>query len=289
MRRDNFVSHSSMRWFRKRFLSAFLGALFAGASVPAHSATLGTDDREYVSTAPGSIYSPIGKVIRQSLISSTETTGTLVDECHVLTAEHIFSGKRNPVGRHLLFVGAFRTPQETSSWGTVVAAGGVVNYRGTAAEMFNQLQRDWLLLRLTTCLGKTLGCADVSDMGGYYSGPVQNAGYPFDRQSYKGLTVDPSCRIVGNYVSLLAVMNNCASRRANSGGPIFRIVRDGGQARIQILAIENLAYDPMQPSPAVIVWLNGATSASAFLPSIKPFLTNRADVANGNLVLATKR
>src|SRR5437764_1126486 len=98
-------------------------ALLVTLAAPSHSAIFDRDDRHYVSTAQGSPYAPIGKVIHGTLIYQW-TTGVLVDECNVLTAQHNYGIGRTPIGRRLTFKAAMRTPQHVSTKGTVVAVGG---------------------------------------------------------------------------------------------------------------------------------------------------------------------
>src|SRR5437763_571513 len=95
-------------------------ALLTAIAVPSHSTIFDRDDRQYVSTAPGSPYAPIGRVIQRGLVYNKLSTGFLVDECNVLTSQSVFGNGQTPVGRRLTFKAAVGTPQQVSSKGTVI-------------------------------------------------------------------------------------------------------------------------------------------------------------------------
>ena len=91
------------------------------ASGPASGMIFDHDDRVTRSAVSGSPYAPIGLVWADKL-----ATGFLVDNCHVLTVQHVFSGEQSAIGRQALF-GALILDQGhwTASLGKVVAAGGL--------------------------------------------------------------------------------------------------------------------------------------------------------------------
>jgi hypothetical protein len=155
----------------------------------------------------------------------------------------------------------------------VVAAGRRFDKAGTAAGQLKRLGDDWLLLRLNTCLGKSLGHADIFDgpVPLYMTVHVEDAGYPIDRNSRKGLTIDPSCKFTG-WGGIAALMNDCAVKPGNSGGPIFRLAQIGGKQRLEIFAIETFGYDWSKPVTDDNRWYNAATPATTIGPLIRPFL-----------------
>src|SRR5437763_12216133 len=91
-------------------------ALLVTVAAPSQSAIFDRDDRQYVSTAQGSPYAPIGKVIHGTLIYHW-STGVLVDECNVLTSQDAYGTGQTPIGRRLNFKAAMGTPQQVSSRG----------------------------------------------------------------------------------------------------------------------------------------------------------------------------
>src|SRR5438270_1621974 len=180
---------------RTYHIRKFAGAaLLTTIAVPSQSAIFDRDDRQYVSTAQGSPYAPIGKVIHGTLIYHW-STGVLVDECNVLTSQDAYGIGRAPIGRRLNFKAAMGTPQQVSTKRTVVAVGGY-EPTYTVKERSALGVRDWLLLRLDKCVGASLGYATLKTgpYSPYEFQNVQSAGYPMRRHS-KDLTLDPACSI----------------------------------------------------------------------------------------------
>lgn len=237
-------------------------ALLATYSNTASAAIFDHDDREYVSTEPGTIFAPVGLVTRGVLIEHY-TTGTLIDECDVLTSQHIL-GKHPPVGSRLKFTAAVGSAQQVSSVGTVIVAGGY--------DRSQAVDDDWLLLRLDKCIGATLGYAKLRTVppGASELSAIESAGYPMDR-SRQRLTIDPSCRIRTALAE--AWLNDCATLRGNSGGPLFRISSSGGREQLEILAIQARGYIEPRAIRFNPGWENRATPVSIIAPAIAQFLT----------------
>ena len=251
--------------------SLLLAALICSfPSRPASAAIFDSDDRQFVSTVPGSPYSPIGLVRRR--FPGAYETGTLVDECHVLTSQHIFGDRRSPIGKRLTFTGAVGSKQQVSSGGTVVAAGGLENYR--AADQLREARgNDWLLLRLDACLGRILGYAKLHEgpATAFELKSVENAGYPMDRSRRSGLTVDPSCEI--RAIHTLVWLHDCATLQGNSGGPIFRLFIVGGMQQLEVFAIESAGIRQIRPIAYVPGWGNWATPVSMIMPNIQKLVS----------------
>jgi V8-like Glu-specific endopeptidase len=229
----------------------------------ADAAIFDKDDRRLVDTSPGSVYAPIG------LVSGAPRygTGTLIDRCHVLTAQHLFDSGKSPVGKRLTFVGAVGSKHPVKSGGTVVAAGGLERHR-LPAEQLEARGSDWLLIKLDTCLGETLNWAllsaktpDPAELT-----RMRSAGFPNDRQRRTGLTIDPACAI--RSVRPLVWLNDCAAMPGDSGGPIFRIVNSGGQQHLEVVAIQSAAIRSRRAIPLQPGWENQATPAWQIVPYI---------------------
>ncbi len=262
------------RALQQRFvLIVLLAGFFSSAAT---AAIFNADDRQYVSTAPGSPYSPIGIV--SGGWTGHYTTGTLIDECHVLTSQHIFGSQIFPVGRRLRFDGAVGTKQWLSSAGTVVAAGGFEKHQSSGDEGAARAS-DWLLLRLDTCLGSTLGFANLRTrvtMAGELI-HVQNAGYPVDKNRRSGLIIDPTCRISAVYA--LVWLNDCATLQGNSGGPIFRLTEASGRQQLEVYAIVSAGILGRKAMPFRQGWENQATPVSVILPHILAYISQSAVLA----------
>lgn len=254
-----------------RFASLLCAAI-AVASQGAGAAIFNRDDRLYVSTAPRSVYSPIGVVSHASLIASERATGILVDECSVLTSQHVASLTRSPIGKRVKFTGAADSASPLASRGTVIAAGHAERFRSTDQAALSQ-GHDWMLVRLDHCLGKSLGFARLSVTPG--NGDllhVQNAGYPIDRSIRKGVSVDPSCAVTGLYA--LVWLNDCAVLPGNSGGPVFRVGTENGSPVLLVYAIETAARSFSAPSQVTHGLENVATPVSMILPKIADLLSD---------------
>jgi V8-like Glu-specific endopeptidase len=238
------------------------------------------DDREYVSTAPGSPFSAVGLVTR-GLIVEHFATGTLVDECDVLTSQHIFGSQDSPVGKRANFTGAVGTTFQVSSGGTVIAFGGLERYRG-ASQQYQARAHDWLLLRLDQCLGATLGFAELRNWPAGSDGlsHVQSAGYPVGRHRRSGLTLDPSCEVRGTYEQVW--LNDCATSPGNSGGPVFRLDRSSQKPRLEVYAIQSAGFYERKAIPFRKGIENQATPVSAILPHIEAYLSGFSKTGRTN-------
>jgi V8-like Glu-specific endopeptidase len=232
------------------------------ASSPLRATIFDHDDRMTARADINGSYAPIGLVWADKL-----ATGFLVDNCHVLTVQHVFGQVQSPMGREVVF-GALIADQThwTWSWGKVIATGRME----LATDYDAARAADWALLKLRQCIGATIGYVTL------VSGPpddlpeLQSAGYPSDRKYVEGITIDPACRMHGARRGLW--LNDCAALEGNSGSPIFSQI--GGRSRLQVYAIQSAAYgyaDHSFPYDAHIA--NVATPVSAILPHIRKFLT----------------
>ena len=236
----------------------------------ATAAIFDSDDRQFVSTATGSPFSAVGLVSTGSIFGGY-MTGTLVDECHVLTSQHILPAEASPIGKRLKFTGALGTTDEVSTHGTVVAAGGYEKYQ-ESNQQYEARAHDWILLRLDTCVGATLGFAALRAFprGRDDLSHVESAGYPVGRKRRAGLTIDPLCRIRHSYA--LVWLNDCATLPGNSGGPIFELNTRSGKPQLEVYAIQSAGYYGRRAIPFRAGIENQATPVSAILPYIQPYL-----------------
>lgn len=236
-----------------------------------HATIFGPDDRAYVTPARGSAFSPVGLVGRGLLIERY-ATGTLIDDCDVLTSQHIFSSQASPVGGRLKFTAGLGTPDQMSSEGTVVAAGGRGKYPSTS-ERYEKVAHDWILVRLDKCLGARFGYAflkawprGVNDLS-----HLQSLGYPIDRNRLKGLTLDPSCEARGVYA--LVWLNDCAALPGSSGGPLFRLsTSKDGKSHMEIYAMQTAGFGKGANTSFWAANANQATPVAMILPYIQRYL-----------------
>ncbi len=227
------------------------------------------DDRMQVRTLPGSVYSPIGMAYGTG--KTKYATATLIDDCYALTSQHIFGKNHSPLGKRLYFAGGLSSKFQLKSAGTVIATGGMEKFQQPGSE-YQARARDWLLFRLDTCLGAVLGKANLVDQpaNGALAGAISNAGFPTDRKSNQGLTVDPSCTI--RSITPLVWLHDCATYVGNSGGPLFRVVQKGSGPQLEVYAIESGGWPKKGVYSYSLEYGNQATPASRILPYIKSFL-----------------
>ncbi len=247
--------------FKMRCCTVVAVAGLAGSGTAPHAAIFDIDDRRLVDTSPGSPFSPIGLILG----SKHYGTATLIDRCHALTARHLLDREGGPIGKRMTFVGAVGSKHPIKSDGTVIAAGELE--RG----QFRQLEArgaDWMLLKLDTCLGDTLGWGELVVKPSNVSEllHVQSAGFPSDTRRRRGLTIDPDCAILS--VRPLVWLNDCATLPGNSGGPIFRLIARAGRQHMEVLAIQTAAVRERRPVPLLPGWANQATPAWQILPYI---------------------
>lgn len=93
-------------------------------------------------------------------------------------------------------------------------------------------------MRLDECLGKELGHVDLtSETMGIHEAinlEARSAGFPFDR-SKKRLVVDPACRLRASWPGEWS--HDCATLPGDSGGPIFREVKNGSNVRLEVFGL----------------------------------------------------
>jgi len=245
--------------------TAIVGTLDVNSS---EAAIFNKDNRIAESTRLGSPYAAIGVVARGWPITRY-TTGTLISPCHVVTAQHLF-GQQPAIGRTVSFTAAIGSPDEMSSAGTVVAAGGYDEK--ASGELSDRVAHDWMVVKLDHCLGKVLGFAKlrvtISEVGELTA--ISSAGYPIDRSRRKGLTINPSCAV--RHIYALVWLNDCAALPGNSGGPIFRAVDAGGRRHLEIYAIQSRAYIYRGAIPFTEGYANIATPASMFAKEVEPLI-----------------
>lgn len=248
--------------------------LLAGLATPSHARIFDQDDRQYARPAEGSLYSPVGLVRQGSTWSVWRafTTGFLIDDCHVLTSQAVLGYGQAPFGKRLKFETAIGLPQHQSTGATVVAAGGIERHE-TPEERFHGRARSWLLLRLDRCIGVKVGHVTLKTgpFSPYEFRDLRSAGYPTHRSRERGLTVDPSCKVVASRGPIW--LNDCAAVKADSGDPIFRISDAGPRPRMEVYAMQAYATPQSKPMTLTPGYENHAVPMSLILPQIERYLS----------------
>lgn len=220
--------------------SAFPILAFLWLTIPmgaARALIFGADQRVTSAPAPGSLFGPVGIVYGTP--EAGYATAFLIDECHALTVQHAFGDRRSSKGRRIMFAAGIDGPPGSwrKSWAKVEADGGIENEPGPS---LHARTRDWALLRLDKCLGKTFGHVRLSPRLPGPEEAIGMAGYPGDRPLSEGLSIDFKCNVRGS--RSLAMLHDCAALPGNSGSPLFRIVEQGGVPVLEVFAIAEAAH-----------------------------------------------
>jgi len=257
-----------------RIHSLAVAAIIGLGATAARASVFYQDDRQYVSPAVGSPYSSVGLVRMGSTWSiwRSYTTGFLVDDCHVLTSQAVLGFGQAPFRKRVRFETGIGTSQHQSTGAVVVAAGGLRRHE-TWQEQSRAGGRGWLLLRLDRCIGTSLGHVTLKTgpFSPYEFRDLKSAGYPVRRSRESGLTIDPSCRVIGSRGSMW--LNDCAAVKADGGDPIFRISNTGAKPRMEVYAMQLYARTGGKPVPLTPGHENGAVAMTAIAPQIERFLT----------------
>lgn len=253
----------------RRTLIAAAATLSCFLPTVGRAAIFDRDDRQYV--RPTSIYSPVGLVSHETFFVRYWGTGFLVDDCHVLTSQggsHLGYGAA-PLGKKVKFQTGIGTPQHKSSRAVVIAAGETPLQRGG-----DQVARNWLLLRLDKCLGASVGHVALSS-GGYSPfefRDLKTAGYPAHRSRKRGLTVDPSCTIIGGYAKVW--LNDCALDAGDGGTPIYRFSASATNPQMIVYAMQagGISFG-RKPVPLKAGYANQAIPMRLIAPQIQRYLS----------------
>ena len=219
------------------------GLSLLASLTPFHSVSasiFNEDDRVAGANDSGSLDS-IG-IVRETLRGGYATV-FLVGECYALSAKHVVHNPE-PVGRPvtLRFELWERASASNSTKGVVVAAGG-------QPEGIGDVSKDWILIRLDRCLGRSLGYLTLSEDvlqipgSGQITPSLRAVGYPRDRPLSSHPTVDPACRV--KLISSYGLLHDCATLPGNSGGPLLGW--NSKRQQLQVFAINVAGYDDHLP------------------------------------------
>ncbi len=167
---------------------------------------------------------------------NTKSRGTafLVDQCHVLTAQHVESSKpqmANPAPRlHFFFGQGNYKGFEKPVTGTVVRQGGY-------DERLQNNANDWMLIKLDECVGARVGYARIKPESRTRPDEkaLKIAGFPAGKEFDSGLWVDPTCSIKRERAG--AWLHDCASDRGSSGAPLFYVTRQGTKSVVNVVGL----------------------------------------------------
>lgn len=197
------------------------------------------DDRQLVSTKPGSVFGPVGVVY--GMPEAGWATAFLIDDCHALTVQHAFGQNKSAIGRQAVFAAGVSGPP--SRWritgATVIAEGGLQRHK-SHREVYTERLEDWAVLRLRRCLGRTFGHVQLTRQLPRLGERIMLAGYPADKPLSDGLVVDPTCALREERNGLF--LHDCSTLPGNSGSPLFRIIPNAAGSILQVFAIDEAGH-----------------------------------------------
>jgi len=263
-----------MSFLPRLVLGSSIALLAASSSL---AAVFGDDDRIRPQSSQISAFAPIGVVRPLSGLGSWAlpryATGFLIDDCHVLTVQHLLGDDTSPVGKRVGFSAGHSTPNLTTTHGSVVAAGNLQHYSGYSraqgSKRYEEARaHDWMLVRLDQCIGRVLGHVRLSlSLPGWQ---VESAGFPLNILD-GGLKIDPACRI--RYQTDLLWLNDCASAEGNSGSPIFNEIQEGGKTVLQVYGMQTAGWSTNSRTKKFSwYYANVATPVSKIIPQIAQFV-----------------
>lgn len=250
-----------------------LSGLFQPAAATA--SIFGEDDR-VTETRSNPRFRPVGIVKEKARHGFA--TAFLVDDCHALTAKHVIHHP-DPIGRtvKIRFEPWLQSSPSNTTTGVVIAAGGMTIAKADWSE-------DWALLRLSQCLGRTLGFFRLS------SAPLKiqavklgitptliAVGYPNDRKRGRGPTIDPRCEV--KLITSYGLLHDCAALPGNSGGPMVSWNDDLGQ--FEVFAINVAGHHNRAPRTFDLDSANMAVAVQPILMILKAL--HHRDLSGANL------
>lgn len=177
-------------------------------------------------------YAPIGIVV--SPTTKNRGTAFLVDQCHILTSQHIESVDpqlKSPAPRLYFFYGVGKYKGfEKPVAGTVVRYGGF-----DGGQDFSD---DWTLIRLDECVGARIGYLRISSLSpkAVRLKNLQIASFPEGRDYTQGVWIDPSCNIRG--ARGRAWLHDCAADANSSGAPIFYLTEERKNIVVNVVGLQ---------------------------------------------------
>lgn len=203
----------------------FTAVLSVSSAQDSAALIFGPDNRPVVDTRAGSPLSPVGIVFNPG---ERCATAFLVDDCHVLTVQHVFGERATAEGRSAVFAVRIGANSWLASWGVVEHDGGLEATPGVRVN-------DWALIRLQKCLGKIQGHVSLSSRLPAVGESIGSVGYPADQPVSGQAVADPSCKL--RRVYSLSLLHDCASLPGSSGSPMFRMVQERGRPMLEVFAM----------------------------------------------------
>ncbi len=234
-------------------LLALIGTLHIAD--PVLATVFGDDNRRQASADENPLYRRIGVITRADQIFGG--TAWLSGECLITTNYHVaFFKERLPSGKTITlrakrgFIVDFHVdvlPGAAKSAGWKVGEGKSFRkkVRAEVVDFGNYMPgdttgafEDYVHLKLDECIGRDLGFLEVKSPGDAYERPKGELimiGYPQDRWTAPGITVETGCRAHHESAGIGGATLDCSTMPGNSGSPVLEQQNDGGYLVVGIV------------------------------------------------------
>ncbi len=226
-------------------LVAVIGTLYIAD--PALATVFGDDNRRQASADENPLYRRVGVITKDDQIFSG--TAWLSGECLITTNYHVvFLKSLNEDGKptfsrakrgvvvdfHVdVFPGAAKSSGwkvgEGKSFGKKVRA-EVVDFGNFIARDTSGMFEDYVHLKLERCIGRDLGFLEVKPPSNGYerpTGELMVIGYPQDRWTAPGITVETGCKAHHESAGIGGATHDCSGSPGLSGAPVLERQGDG--------------------------------------------------------------
>lgn len=214
---------------------------------PAMATVFGDDNRRQASADENPLYRRVGVITRENQIVGG--TAWLSGECLITTNYHVaFFKERLPSGKVItsrakrgvvvdFHVDVLPGTAKSSGWKVGEGKSFRKRVRAEVVDFGNYMPgdttgafEDYVHLKLDECIGRDLGFLEVRSPSNQYwapSGELMVIGYPQDRWTDPGVTVESGCKAPDTSAGVGGATLDCSFMPGNSGSPVLELQGNG--------------------------------------------------------------
>ena len=215
---------------------------------PAMAAIFGNDNRRQASADENPLYRRVGIITRvDENIDHGHGTAWLSGECLITTNYHVAFFKSRKEDGRVITTRAKRgvaldfhvdlQAGRTKSFVKTIRA-EVIDFGNYMPGDTTGAFEDFVLLKLDQCIGQDLGFLEVKSPSLEYERPkgdLMMIGYPQDRWTAPGITVETGCKAHHESAGIGGATLDCSSMPGSSGSPVLQRQGDGSYVVAGIL------------------------------------------------------
>ena len=215
---------------------------------PAMAAIFGNDNRRQASADENPLYRRVGIITRvDENIDHGHGTAWLSGECLITTNYHVAFFKSRKEDGRVITTRAKRgvaldfhvdlQAGRTKSFAKTIRA-EVIDFGNYMPGDTTGAFEDFVLLKLDQCIGQDLGFLEVKSPSLEYERPkgdLMMIGYPQDRWTAPGITVETGCKAHHESAGIGGATLDCSSMPGSSGSPVLQRQGDGSYVVAGIL------------------------------------------------------